>query len=105
MSKVTEIHKSLVPEIGRYHILQEHMKEIQKTLKEVEKGCSLPTNKRRTFLSPKDITPPTEVTYYLENNYLSLAIQDFNIGHKLESEQRKREKDYYTSVHVLRQQS
>jgi hypothetical protein len=46
MSKVTEIHKSLVPEIGRYHILQEHMKEIQKTLKEVEKGCSLPTNTR-----------------------------------------------------------
>jgi hypothetical protein len=104
MSKVTEIHKNLVPEIGRYHILQEHMKEIQKTLKEVEKGCTLPS-KKRTFLSPKDITPLTEVTYYLENIHLSLAIQDFNIGHKLESEQRKREKDYYISVHILRQQS
>ncbi len=101
MSKVTEIHKSLVPEIGRYHILQEH---IQKTLKEVEKGCSLP-KKKRTFLSPKDITPLTEVTYYLDNIHLSLAIQDFNIGHILESEQRKREKDYYISVHILRQQS
>jgi hypothetical protein len=80
------------------------MKELQKTLKEVEKGCSLTTNKR-TFLSPKDITSFTEVTYYLENIHLTLAIQDFNIGQRLESEQRKREKDYYTSVHILRQQS
>ena len=104
MSKVTEIHKSLVPEIGRYHILQEHMKELQKTLREIEKGCNRPTNKK-TFLSIKDRTPLSQVTYYLETIPLTLAIQDFNIGQRLESEQRQREKDYYTSVHILRQQS
>ncbi len=104
MSKVTEIHKSLVPEIGRYHILQEHMKELQKTLKEIEKGCNRPTDKK-TFLSIKDRTPLSQVTYYLETIPLTLAIQDFNIGHKLESEQRQREKDFQTSVHILRQQS
>jgi len=104
MSKVTEIHKSLVPEIGRYHILQEHMKELQKTLREIEKGCNRPTNKK-TFLSIKDRTPLSQVTYYLETIPLTLAIQDFNIGHKLESEQRQRERDYQISVHILRQQS
>ena len=104
MSKVTAIHASLVPEIGRYHILQEHMKELQKTLREIEKGCNQPTNKK-TFLSIKDRTPLSQVTYYLETIPLTLAIQDFNIGQRLESEQRQREKDYYTSVHILRQQS
>jgi hypothetical protein len=104
MSKVTEIHKSLVPEIGRYHILQEHMKELQKTLREIEKGCNRPTDKK-TFLPIKDRTPLSQVTYYLETIPLTLAIQDFNIGHKLESEQRQREKEHYISVHLLRQQS
>jgi hypothetical protein len=85
-------------------MLQDHMREIQKTLREIEKGCNLPTNKK-TFLSIKDRTPLSQVTYYLETTSLTLAIQDFNIGQKLESEQRKREKDYYISVHVLRQQS
>ena len=104
MSKVTEIHKSLVPEIERSHILQDHMREIQKTLREVEKGCNRPTDKK-TFLPIKDRTPLSQVTYYLETIPLTLAIQDFNIGHKLESEQRQREKEYYISVHLLRQQS
>ena len=103
MSKVTEIHKSLVPK-ERSHILQDHMREIQKTLKEVEKGCSL-TTEQNFFLSIEDRTPLSQVTYYLETIPLTLAIQDFNIGHKLESEQRQREKDYYISVHLLRQQS
>ena len=104
MSKVTEIHKSLVPEIGRYHILQEHMKELQKTLREIEKGCNRPTDKK-TFLSIKDRTPLSQVTYYLENIHEILAIQEINIGHILYEEQRQRERDYQTSVHTLRQQS
>ena len=55
MSKVTEIHKSLVPETERSHILQDHMREIQKTLKEVEKGCSL-TTEQNFFLAIEDRT-------------------------------------------------
>ena len=104
MSKVTEIHKSLVPETERSHILQDHMREIQKTLKEVEKGSSL-TTEQNLFLSMEDRTPLSQVTYYLETIPLTLAIQDFNIGYKLENEQRQREKEYYISVHLLRQQS
>ena len=104
MARVSEIHASLVPEIERSHILQDHMREIQKTLREIEKGCSLPTNKK-TFLSIKDRTPLSHVTYYLENIHMTLAIQDINIGQILYEEQRQREKDYHTSVHILRQQS
>ncbi len=104
MSKVTEIHKSLVPETERSHILQDHMREIQKTLKEVEKGCSL-TTEQNLFLSMEDRTPLSEVTFYLENIHEILAIQEINIRHILYEEQRQRERDYLISVHILRQQS
>jgi hypothetical protein len=104
MAKVCEIHASLVPEIERSHILQDHMREIQKTLKEIEKGCSLPANEV-IFLSIKDRTPLSEVTFYLENIHMILAIQEINIGQILYEEQRQRERDYQTSVHILRQQS
>ncbi len=104
MSKVTEIHKSLVPETERSHILQEHMREIQKTLKEVEKGCSL-TTEQNFFLSIEDRTPLSEVTFYLENIHEILAIQEINIGQILYEEQIQRERDYQISVHILRQQS
>jgi hypothetical protein len=104
MSKVTEIHKSLVPEIERSHILQDHMREIQKTLREVEKGCSL-TTEQNFFLSIEDRTPLSEVTFYLENIHMILAIQEIDIGQILFEEQRQRERDFQTSVHILRQQS
>jgi hypothetical protein len=104
MSKVIEIHKSLVPEIERSHILQDHMREIQKTLKEIEKGSSLSANEV-IFLSIKDRTPLSEVTFYLENIHMILAIQEIDIGQILYEEQRQRERDFQTSVHILRQQS
>ena len=104
MSKVTKIHKSLVPEIERSHILQDHMREIQKTLREMEKGCSS-TTEQNFFLSIKERTPFSEVTFYLENIHMILAIQEINIGQTLYEEQRQRERDYQTSVHILRQQS
>ena len=104
MSKVTEIHKSLVPETERSHILQDHMREIQKTLKEIEKGCSLPANEV-LFLSIEDRTPLSEVTFYLENIHMILAIQEIDIGQILYEEQRQKERDFQTSVHILRQQS
>ena len=90
MSKVTEIHKSLVPETERSHILQDHMREIQKTLKEIEKGCSLSANEV-LFLSIEDRTPLSEVTFYLENIHMILAIQEIDIGQILYEEQRQRE--------------
>ena len=104
MSKVTEIHKSLVPETERSHILQDHMREIQKTLREVEKGRSL-TTEQNFFLSIEDRTPLSEVTFYLENIHMILAIQEIDIGQILYEEQRQRERDFQTSVHILRQQS
>ncbi len=104
MARVSEIHASLVPEIERSHILQDHMREIQKTLKEVVKGCSLTTD-QNFFLSIQDRTPLSEVTFYLENIHMMLAIQEINIGQILYEEQRQRERDYQTSVHILRQQS
>ena len=103
MSKVTEIHKSLVPK-ERSHILQDHMREIQKTLKEIEKGCSLSANEV-LFLSIEDRTPLSEVTFYLENIHMILAIQEIDIGQILDEEQRQKERDFQTSVHILRQQS
>ncbi len=104
MSKVTEIHKSLVPETERSHILQDHMREIQKTLKEVEKGYSL-TTEQNLFLSMEDRTPLSEVTFYLENIHEILAIQEIDIGQILFEEQIQRERDFQISVHILRQQS
>jgi hypothetical protein len=85
MAKVSEIHASLVPEIERSHILQDHMREIQKTLKEIEKGYSLTANEE-IFLSIKDRTPLSEVTFYLENIDMILAIQEINIGQILYEE-------------------
>ena len=104
MSKVTEIHKSLVPETERSHILQDHMREIQKTLKEVEKGCSL-TTEQNFFLAIEDRTPLSEVTFYLDNIHEILAIQEIDIGQILFDEQIQRERDFQISVHLLRQQS
>jgi hypothetical protein len=104
MSKVTEIHKSLVPETERSHILQDHMREIQKTLKEVEKGCSL-TTEQNFFLSKEDRTPLSEVTFYLDNIHMILAIQENDLRHILYEEQSQRERAYQISVHLLRQQS
>ena len=104
MSKVTEIHKSLVPETERSHILQDHMREIQKTLKEVEKGCSL-TTEQNFFLSMEDRTPLSEATFYLENIHEILDIQEIDLRHILYEEQRQRERTYQISVHLLRQQS
>ncbi len=97
MSKVTKIHKSLVPETERSHILQ-------KTLKEVEKGCSL-TTEQNFFLSMEDRTPLSEVTFYLENIHEILDIQEIDLRHILYEEQRQRERAYQISVHLLRQQS
>ncbi len=104
MSKVTEIHKSLVPETERFHILQDHMREIQKTLKEVEKGCSV-TTEQNFFLSMEDRTPLSEVTFYLENIHEILDIQEIDLRHILFEEQIQRERDFQISVHILRQQS
>ena len=104
MSKVTEIHKSLVPETERSHILQDHMREIQKTLREVEKGCSL-TTEQNFFLSMEDRTPLSEVTFYLENIHEILDIQEIDLRHILYVEQRQRERAHQISVHLLRQQS
>ena len=104
MAKVSEIHTSLVPETERSHILQDHMREIQKTLREMEKGCSL-TTEQNFFLSIEDRTPLSEVTFYLENIHMILAIQEINLGQILYEEQRQRERDYQISVHILRQQS
>ena len=103
MSKVTEIHKSLVPK-ERSHILRDHMREIQKTLREVEKGCSSTTD-QNFFLSIEDRTPLSEVTFYLENIHEILDIQEIDLRHILFKEQRQREHDYQISVHILRQQS
>ncbi len=104
MSKVTEIHKSLVPETERSHILQDHMREIQKTLREVEKGCSL-TTEQNFFLSIEDRTPLSEVTFYLENIHEILDIQEIDLRHILFEEKIQRERDFHISVHILRQQS
>ena len=104
MARVSEIHASLVPEIERSHILQDHMREIQKTLKEVEKGCSL-TTEQNFFLSMEDRTPLSEVTFYLENIHEILAIQEIDIGQILFEEQIQRERDFQISVHILRQKS
>ena len=103
MSKVTEIHKSLVPK-ERSHILQDHMREIQKTLREVEKGCSL-TTEQNFFLSIEDRTPLSEVTFYLENIHEILDIQEIDLRHILFEEKIQRERDFHISVHLLRQQS
>ena len=104
MSKVTEIHKGLVPETERSHILQDHMREIQKTFREVEKGCSL-TTEQNFFLSMEDRTPLSEVTFYLENIHEILDIQEIDLRHILFEEKIQRERDFQTSVHLLRQQS
>ncbi len=104
MSKVTEIHKSLVPETERSHILQDHMRENQKTLREVEKGCSL-TTEQNFFLSIEDRTPLSEVTFYLENIHEILDIQEIDLRHILFEDKIQRERDFHISVHLLRQKS
>ena len=45
------------------------------------------------------------VTFYLENIHMILAIQEIDIGQILYEEQIQRERDFQTSVHILRQQS